>query len=114
MQRRRRCSSQTLALLEALLEAPGNWHYGYELSKATALKSGTLYPLLMRLHDAGWLEERWEAGRPGGRPARHVYRLTQRGAAWAEQQLAERHRAGRRAAAPRGWLCSAALSPARL
>lgn len=90
MIRRRRCSEQTSALLGALLEAPGSWHYGYELSKETGLKSGTLYPLLMRLHDAGWLEAQWEPAREGGRPPRHVYRLTRQGVAWAKEQRAAR------------------------
>ncbi len=47
---------------------------------ALDLPSGTLYPLLMRLADSGWLEVRWESPIPGGRPPRHLYRLA-RGAA---------------------------------
>lgn len=42
-------SPQTLRLFEALLTEPMAWRYGHELSKQTALASGTLYPILMRL-----------------------------------------------------------------
>jgi DNA-binding PadR family transcriptional regulator len=66
----------TLALLSALLVEQGAWHYGYDLSKATGLKSGTLYPILMRLEAQGWLEARWEAAAGSGKPPRHLYRLT--------------------------------------
>src|SRR5436309_1613293 len=44
-----RVSPQTLSVLEALLEEPAAWRYGYDLSRETGLKSGTLYPVLMRL-----------------------------------------------------------------
>ncbi len=38
-------SAQTLRLLAELLGSPRGWRHGYELSKATGLKSGTLYPI---------------------------------------------------------------------
>ena len=83
----RKCSRQTLALLDALMEQPRKWHHGYELSKATGLKSGTLYPILMRLSDLGFLDSRWKDAEPGGRPPRHVYRLTASGLALAREQM---------------------------
>ncbi len=43
-----RISPQTLRVFEALLEEPAAWRYGYDLSHETELKSGTLYPILMR------------------------------------------------------------------
>jgi DNA-binding PadR family transcriptional regulator len=70
-----RLSRPTLDLLGALLESPSSWQYGYDLSRRTALKSGTLYPILMRLAERGWLEAKWEFDEASGRP-RHVYRLT--------------------------------------
>ncbi len=39
--------------------SPRRWRYGYDLSKETGLKSGTLYPLLIRLSDQGLLEAEW-------------------------------------------------------
>jgi len=74
-----RLSSQTRILLCALLERASQWRYGYDLSRETDLKAGTLYPILMRLSDAGWLETRWEESSAPGRPPRHMYRLTQDG-----------------------------------
>jgi DNA-binding PadR family transcriptional regulator len=41
----------------------------------TGLASGTLYPVLMRLVDYGWLETRWEHAPATGRRARHLYRI---------------------------------------
>src|ERR1700674_678531 len=78
-----RLSSQTRAILSAFLERASQWRYGYDLSRETDLKAGTLYPILMRLSDAGWLEARWEDPRSPGRPPRHMYRLTQDGRAGA-------------------------------
>jgi PadR family transcriptional regulator PadR len=70
-------------VLEALLVQPLDWRYGYELCKRLGLGSGTLYPVLIRLHDRGLLEARWvEVDKPG-RPPRHAYRLTPNGVAFA-------------------------------
>jgi DNA-binding PadR family transcriptional regulator len=46
---------------------------------ATGLRSGTVYPLLIRLHDQGLLEAEWQPPESPGRPPRHVYRLTAAG-----------------------------------
>ena|SRR3984893_5735970 len=83
----RKCSRQTLALLSALLERPRTWQHGYELSKETGLKSGTLYPILIRLSDQGLLNSRWKDAERPGRPPRHVYRLTTTGLALAREQV---------------------------
>jgi len=88
MKRIRRSSGQTLNLLHALMDAPRKWHHGYELSKATDLASGTLYPILMRLSDRGFLEHDWEPSEEPGRPHRHIYRLTPAGVAHAKEQFA--------------------------
>lgn len=73
-----RFSGTTMRLLAALLESPRGWQYGYDLSRRTGLKSGTLYPILMRLTERDWLEAKWEFDDESGRP-RHVYRLTAEG-----------------------------------
>lgn len=87
MTRVRRSSGQTLNLLRSLMDEPRKWHHGYELTKATGLLSGTLYPILMRLSDRGFLEHRWMPSEDAGRPPRHVYRLTAHGAAHAREQF---------------------------
>jgi DNA-binding PadR family transcriptional regulator len=51
------------------------WRYGYDISRATGLKSGTIYPLLMRLAECELLETCWETTE-AGKPPRHMYRLT--------------------------------------
>jgi PadR family transcriptional regulator, regulatory protein PadR len=98
MPRRSHISPQTVRLLEALLARPGQWHYGYELSKQTGLSSGTLYPILLRLADQHLLETRWERPQRPGLPARHTYRLTADGRQLAIERLA-RPAATRRAPA---------------
>ena len=80
-------SRQTVSVLAALLAQPQAWRYGYDLSKETGLKSGTLYPLLMRLSDQGYLEAEWRQPLQPGRPARHAYRLTATGAGLARQRV---------------------------
>jgi PadR family transcriptional regulator PadR len=74
-----RISSQTIVVLNALQKSARAWTHGYELSRITGLKSGTLYPILLRLHDEGWLEAKWEPSREQGRPPRHLYRITAAG-----------------------------------
>lgn len=79
-------SRQTRSVLAALLAQPQAWRYGYDLSKETGLKSGTLYPLLIRLSDQGLLEAEWRQPLQPGRPPRHAYRLTDKGAALARER----------------------------
>src|SRR5262252_7337812 len=78
-------SPQTLAVLAALAVDPASWRHGYDLARETALKSGTLYPILVRLADRGYLDTRWEEEQPQGRPRRHLYRLTTLGVARAAE-----------------------------
>jgi DNA-binding PadR family transcriptional regulator len=86
--RSRRLSPQALAVLAALDCA--EWRYGLEVAGATGLKSGSLYPLLLRLSERGLLESRWlEPERPG-RPARHAYRMTGAGRAALREGLRPR------------------------
>jgi PadR family transcriptional regulator PadR len=74
-------SAQTLSVLAALCDQPSQWQHGYALAKQTGLKSGTLYPILIRLADKGLLEACWQDEPQPGRPRRHLYRLTAAGLA---------------------------------
>lgn len=76
MPRLRRPSQQTVAVLRALAESPSAWRYGYELCQQVGLKAGSMYPILMRLADRGMLKTSWETDVEGGRPPRHLYRIT--------------------------------------
>ena len=89
MARQTNISSQTLRVLALLLESRRSWHYGYAISQRTGLKSGTLYPILVRLAEQGWLETRWAEPEQPGRPPRHTYRLTGDGARAARVRLAD-------------------------
>ena len=81
-------SAQTLSVLAVLCEQPSQWQHGYALAKQTGLKSGTLYPILMRLADRDLVEARWQDEPQPGRPRRHLYRLTTAGLARATGALA--------------------------
>jgi PadR family transcriptional regulator PadR len=83
-----RISPETLLVLERFIERPTDWRYGYDLSRETRLKSGTLYPILMRLEKCTWLEASWVATEVGV-PPRHTYRLTPNGLELARTKLAE-------------------------
>ncbi|GAA0443255.1 PadR family transcriptional regulator [Actinoplanes lobatus] len=88
-----RITIPTARILAALLADPGADRYGLELMQVTGLASGSLYPILHRLQEAGWVEARWEEIDPAeqGRPARRFYRLTADGAVDARRALAELH-----------------------
>lgn len=79
MTRKRALSKHAHALLAALLAARDRWSYGYELASLTGIKSGTLYPLLIRLEAQNYLQAEWQQPVASGRPPRHAYRLTAAG-----------------------------------
>ena len=80
-------------VLRAFLDDTSRRRYGFDLMKDTALKSGTLYPILARLETAGWLvSEREDIDEKAeGRRARRFYLLSTDGAAAARIALAELH-----------------------
>lgn len=84
-----RLSPQTLQVLAEFTERPVAWRYGYELSQVTGLKSGSLYPILMRLAEYSLLETKWVTTEEGV-PPRHTYRLTQKGLEMVRAALVER------------------------
>jgi PadR family transcriptional regulator, regulatory protein PadR len=97
MTRVRRPSPQTVAILDALAEKASDWSHGYDLCRLLGLKAGTVYPILIRLADRGYLETAWEREVPQGRPPRHLYRLSATGAEHVrELGPAEAERASRR------------------
>jgi PadR family transcriptional regulator, regulatory protein PadR len=89
MRSRLEFSPQTLSVLAALCEQPTAWQHGYALARQTGLKSGTLYPILIRLADRDLVEACWQEQPAPGRPRRHLYRLTADGLASATAALAE-------------------------
>jgi PadR family transcriptional regulator PadR len=92
-----------MVLRQALVEPAREW-YGLEMMQATGLPSGTVYPIIARLEQAGWISSRWEEPaehRDEGRPRRRYYRLTENGAECARLALARSHQ--NRATAPIPW-----------
>jgi PadR family transcriptional regulator len=83
-------SAQTLSILASLEADPAAWRHGYLLAKQTGLRSGTLYPILIRLAERGLVEACWENGQSAGRPRRHLYRLSSDGLAAARAALGEK------------------------
>ena len=64
--------------------------YGFDIIDGTGLQSGTVYPILRRLEDAGLLKSHWEkesAATREGRPPRRYYSLTADGAALAREAV---------------------------
>jgi PadR family transcriptional regulator PadR len=77
----RASSPQAICVLAALCAEPLVWRHGYTLAKQTGLKSGTQYPILVRLADRVLVEASWEDEHVPGRPRRRLYRLTADGLA---------------------------------
>lgn len=75
-------TTQTIRVLSTLMNNSPDALSGAEIGRTTKLKSGTLYPILLRLEKAGWLESFWESESPQdlGRPRRRFYKLTALGA----------------------------------
>lgn len=87
MSRTRALSPHARMVLAALLHAGDKWSHGYELAQLANVKSGTLYPLLIRLEAQAYLEAEWQQPAQGGRPPRHAYRLTASGVLLARANL---------------------------
>lgn len=75
-------TTQTIKVLAALMSGEELELSGAQIARSTQLASGTLYPILMRLEQAGLVESRWEIEEPSelGRPRRRFYRVTGMGA----------------------------------
>jgi PadR family transcriptional regulator, regulatory protein PadR len=90
-----RMTLQTQLVLRALLDEPSKQRYGLELCDLVGLPSGTIYPILARFEQVGWVDSAWEdpaAHEAAGRPRRRFYRLTSDGAEQARAALARAHR----------------------
>jgi PadR family transcriptional regulator, regulatory protein PadR len=76
-----RLSHQTLKVLCIFMERPQERLAGSDILKQIGMLSGTLYPILMRLERAGWLESEWEQldASEAGRPRKRLYRLNANG-----------------------------------
>jgi len=90
-----RLTLATLKVLKVLVEHPSSLLYGLDLSRQVGLPPGTIYPILTRLEQAGWIRSSWEQADPSdlGRPRRRLYQLTSDGAERAASVLEESRQA---------------------
>lgn len=89
MSKEPRFTANIAAVLDMLISHPQS--AGADIARVTGMKSGTLYPILMRLEDAGWLASCWEEGDPSllGRPRKRFYSVTGVGRAHARANAKE-------------------------
>ena len=74
-----RLTYPTTLVLHALLQGH---HHGFDIMDATALPSGTVYPILRRLEAEGCVRSYWEKegeARKEQRPPRRYYELSSHG-----------------------------------
>jgi DNA-binding PadR family transcriptional regulator len=91
-----RVTSATLDVLEALM-CPDEELYGLKIAQNAGRKTGSVYPILARLEEAGWVESSWEREERDERgPRRRFYRLSPNGFAAARALLIERRGTVRR------------------
>lgn len=83
-----RLTPQTVKVLISLYSDPGS--SGAAICKATGLHSGTVYPILARLEEAGWIRGQWECADPKrlGRPRKRHYNLTAEGSTVGREEAA--------------------------
>jgi PadR family transcriptional regulator len=88
-----RVTNPLLDVLEVLFQAFDNHDdlHGWAIMKATKRSGPTVYGVLDRLEDAGWINGRWEGENPEpGKPRRRLYILTPTGHIGAREILCER------------------------
>ncbi|MFF1909483.1 PadR family transcriptional regulator [Kitasatospora sp. NPDC058218] len=88
-----RMTKPTIGVLEVLLAATDDdpaW--GLMICVKADLGSGTVYPILERLSERGWVESFTETAPHPGRPPRRFYHLTGTGRLQATEALRARQR----------------------
>ena len=79
-----------LKVMAMFLDHQSESFTGSQVMKNTKLKSGTVYPLLSRLANGGWLSANWEDMDPlKDRQPRRLYKLTDSGKDKALEVLSE-------------------------
>lgn len=89
-----RVTKPLLDVLEVLLQAfddRADDLHGWAIMRATKRSGPTVYGVLDRLEDTGWISGRWEDDNPEpGKPRRRLYSITPTGIAGARDLLRER------------------------
>jgi PadR family transcriptional regulator, regulatory protein PadR len=85
-----RVTDATLDVLELLLGADQEL-YGLKIAKATGRPTGSVFPILARLEQVGWVTSEWESGDPDAKgPRRRFYRLSGAGLPGARDLVSQR------------------------
>lgn len=86
-----RVTFQGLKVLHCFVQGMAREYSGAEIARQTKLLSGSLYPILIRFEEAGWLTSRWEKEEPTalGRPRRRLYRISGAGVKAYQRHVAE-------------------------
>lgn len=95
-----RVTEPTLDVLRILAGSPAPV-WGLALAKEAERAPGTVYPILSRLEDLGWIIGEWEGESDHSGPRRRYYRLTDEGRVEAASLLAARARRPVAATTPR-------------
>jgi PadR family transcriptional regulator, regulatory protein PadR len=108
-----RITLQTLQVLQVLLTDPLDEHYGLEISRDSGLPTGSIYPILTRLENAGWVTSAWEDIDESrqGRRRRRYYQLTTQGAQLAGRKIEDAQHMLSPRAAHRGSRAAGRLQP---
>lgn len=86
-----RLTKPTIAVLETLLSATSDRPaWGLSICREADLGPGTVYPILERLAERGWVTSYQETAAHPGRPPRRFYELTGTGRQQATDALQER------------------------
>jgi PadR family transcriptional regulator PadR len=86
-----RITAPFLDVVEAFINAAGDELHGWAIIKASGRGGPTVYKILERLTEMGWVTARWDAEPAAlNKPRRRYYKLTGDGARRARQLLSER------------------------
>lgn len=87
-----RLTKPTLAVVDVLMHSTrDNPVWGLRICERADLGPGTVYPILERLAELGWLDDWWEAEQPSGRPRRRFFMLNGQGRVEFAETLAARN-----------------------
>ncbi|MEU6038326.1 PadR family transcriptional regulator [Actinomadura sp. NPDC047616] len=99
-----RMTLATQSVLKVFLDDPREPRYGFDIAKEAKLATGSLYPILSRLEQVGWVTSWWEDIDTSmeARPRRRYYQLTPHGEVAASDAL----RSALKRMTPKAWRIS--------
>lgn len=87
MNKKRRASPETLAILSLFVSNKDRYWHGYGIKKEIPnIPHPTIYSVLLRLNRYNYVERMWQMGINNKK--RHIYRLNNKGLIYAAQEMA--------------------------